>query len=606
MFKSYQLILLILTGFVLFSCKKEMDTFTPDPITGSLDIGQLVEARISGTVYNDQAQPIVGATVTLGQDQVLTDENGVFLFDQASVHNRLGHLTIEKQGYFKVPKSFTLGENLDIQIHTVLLSRNQSGSFSAISGGQVTQGGLSLEFPSGAIVSSNGQPFLGNVRVYAAVIDPDHEYFSMIMPGMLFGERLDGSGVSLATFGMIAVELETSSGQPLQVAEGNTVKTTMPIPASQLSHAPSEIPMWSMDKNAPYWKEETIARKEGSFYVADLPHFSFWNCDAPFPTTKLKFKVVDEAGQGLPNQHLQIVATGIGISGFGQGDILGNVNAIVPANENLEIYILNSCNELTKIADVGPFTPDSENDIGQIEFEDPDAPIMIVRGSILGCDGAVAPSTYALIKHASGVSAWNIPYEIAFANESGQFESALSLCGETGTIEVTGFDPINVLNSASNIQPFDINESADINVGTLTLCEEPDQFIDLTVDDHRVVFLDSIVSNIQAFNNIWFVLAQQSSEFLASHNLYLGFQLLSGIPIQEWLVNEPYEGALLNAATIILGESEILQTQDSFGELTFTMIDLDNKILRGTFSGITYGTNAQVSVEMDFKLKIPD
>lgn len=605
MFKSYQIIMLLLAGLVLLSCKKEMDTFTPDPITGSLDKGQLVEARVSGTVYNDQAQPISGATVTMGQNQVLTDENGVFLLDQAQVHNRLGHLTIEKQGYFKVPKSFTLGANNDIQIHTVLMSRTQSGSFSAISGGEITQDGLSLDFPSGAIVTSNGQPYEGNVKVYAAVIDPDHEYFSMMMPGMLFGERLDGSGVSLATFGMIAVELESASGQPLQVAEGSTVRTTMPIPASQLSSAPSEIPMWSMEKDAPYWQEETIAHKEGSAYVAELPHFSFWNCDVPFPTATLKFQVLDEAGLGITYPQLQIVVQGSGTSAFGYGGIFGNVNALVPANENLEIYILNSCNELVKIADAGPFTPDSENDIGQIEVEIHDGPTLTVSGSILGCGGAVVPSTYALIKHASGGSGWAIPHTVALVDDTGMFTADLFLCGETGIFEVTGFDPTNILTTVTDATSFNTNITNEIEIGSLLLCDEPNAFLDVTIDGHRVLFLDSLIYEVTPVS-LWSVDAFQSSKFSASHTAYLTFSMFQGIPIEDWLVNEPYVGNLLGAATIILSESEIFQTQDSSGELIFTSIDLDNKIIRGTFTGMTYGIEGEVPLDMIFKLKIPD
>lgn len=49
----------------------------------------------------------------------------------------------------------------------------------------------------------------------------------------------DNRRVALKSFGMMAVELESPSGEKLQIAKDNTAKLTIAIPASLQSSAPS-------------------------------------------------------------------------------------------------------------------------------------------------------------------------------------------------------------------------------------------------------------------------------------------------------------------------------------------------------------------------------
>jgi len=104
--------------------------------------------------------------------------------------------------------------------------------------------------------------------------------------------------VILKSYGMLAVELESSSGERLQIADGKTARITIPIPTSIQSPAPASISLWYVDEKTGIWKEEGDALKTGTGYVGDVKHFTFWNCDVGSPAVKLSLTI--QTPDGLP------------------------------------------------------------------------------------------------------------------------------------------------------------------------------------------------------------------------------------------------------------------------------------------------------------------
>jgi len=141
-----------------------------------------------------------------------------------------------------------------------------------------TNDGAKVTFGSNTIIDSNGNLYNGSVSVYAHWYDPTSEDLSLTMPGDLRATDALGNEVQLATFGMLAVELETPDGQPLNISEGNTAELTFPL-EELADGAPNEIPLWYLDEESGIWKEEGQATKVGNTYVGEVSHFSFWNCD---------------------------------------------------------------------------------------------------------------------------------------------------------------------------------------------------------------------------------------------------------------------------------------------------------------------------------------
>jgi hypothetical protein len=102
------------------------------------------------------------------------------------------------------------------------------------------------------------------------------------MPGDLVGLNENNERGALGSLGMVAVELVSASGDPLQVKEGKKVTMKVNVPAAMLATAPATIPMWYFDEARGYWTREGSAELQGNQYVTEVPHFSFWNCDAWF------------------------------------------------------------------------------------------------------------------------------------------------------------------------------------------------------------------------------------------------------------------------------------------------------------------------------------
>ncbi len=93
------------------------------------------------------------------------------------------------------------------------------------------------------------------------------------------------------SFGMMAVVLESTSGEKLQIAKDKSAKLTIPIPSSIQSSAPASISLWYVDEQTGLWKEEGTATKNGTSYVGDVKHFSFWNADFSNPAVNVSVTI---------------------------------------------------------------------------------------------------------------------------------------------------------------------------------------------------------------------------------------------------------------------------------------------------------------------------
>ena len=133
--------------------------------------------------------------------------------------------------------------------------------------------------------------------------------------------------VTLASYGMIAVELESTAGEKLQIATGNSATLTMPIPSSIQSSAPATIALWSVNEQTGIWKEEGTATRSGSNYVGTVSHFSFWNCDISIPAVNLSMTIKDEHAVPLVHAHVRLTRQNPGSFSH---DVDSSSTAIIP------------------------------------------------------------------------------------------------------------------------------------------------------------------------------------------------------------------------------------------------------------------------------------
>jgi len=160
------------------------------------------------------------------------------------------------------------------------------------------------------------------------------------MHGVLLGINTEGSLKLLQTFGMAAVELTGSSGELLQIVNGQKATLTLPIPSSIAGSAPASIPLWYFDEANGLWKQEGSATKTGNTYVGDVSHFSFWNCDVPNTYVQFNCTLKNSAGSPLPYTLVKVSVVGTNSAGYGYTDSSGYVSGAVPNNASLLLEVL--------------------------------------------------------------------------------------------------------------------------------------------------------------------------------------------------------------------------------------------------------------------------
>ncbi len=431
-----------------------------------------VTASINGLIIDESGAAIEEVSVTLNNETVSTDRNGVFSFRNKTLNSLGAVLQIEKAGFFTVQKLLVTNADQKAYLKVMLMKRSLTTSFSATQGADITTtDGAKVNIPANAIQTDDGATYTGTVKAYVKWLDPSDRSVTLQMPGDLRAINEQDEFVQLATYGMIGVELVGASGEPLQLNGTQKATIELPIPSDLLGSAPTTIPLWHMDDKTGYWVEEGSASIQGNAYVGEVGHFSFWNCDAPFELVNIEGKVVSEgSGLGMPNQLVVIKVVSSGITRGGYTDAEGNFSGAVPKNELLEFsvgsYVCGFIN--TYNITVGPFDADpnvtillslAEEEINNIHFE----------GTLVKCDGTPLVYGYVKVQHSSN---WGQTIEV---DENGAFSGDLVFCsnsGTTGDLTIQGIDFDTYYES--EIMEFPITAgNNEIDAGAIEVCVEP-------------------------------------------------------------------------------------------------------------------------------------
>ena len=291
---------------VFFACRKDSETSTTSTTTNDPPIINIddfeeevipVTASLAGLVIDEAGNPVENASVKLGANAESTDDKGNFLFKQVEMNAAGTYVTVQKAGYYKGSARIFPKDNSQNYVTIKLMEIIPSGSFVSGTGGVISNpSGIKLDFPPNAIVDDNGDAYDGNVEVAARWIDPTADDLFEIMPGNLQGVNQFNEEVALGSFGMMAVELSGDAGESLNLGNDQKAELTFPIPDELLGNAPDEIPLWSFNETVGLWVQEGSAVLDGNTYVGQVSHFSFWNCDAPFPLVNISGRVVNENG----------------------------------------------------------------------------------------------------------------------------------------------------------------------------------------------------------------------------------------------------------------------------------------------------------------------
>lgn len=402
-------------SLLAINCQKEISftqsTPSKDPVT----------AILQGNVVDENGNPAQGVNITVGAKTAVTDAKGYFRIRNASLDKLASLVTAEKTGYFKAFRVFSASAAVN-HVKIKLLKKTLTGSLNGSGGGVVTlSNGSSITFSANSISKASGGAYSGTVNIYAAYIDPTSQDIGETVPGSFLADDKDNKRVILASYAMMAVELESPAGEKLQITTGNTAKLNFSIPSSLQASAPNTIALWYVDEKTGLWKEEGSATKNGNAYEGTVKHFTYWNCDYPGPTVNVTAKFVNQLGAPLIYTEIWFRP----LSGWGGAhgftDSLGRINGPVPANTNLvlEVRAPAPCYNVIYSQNVGPFS--SNINLGTIAVNNTQY-IATIQGKLLNCNGNPVTNGFAEIEYN------NMPM-FASVNASGDFSVTFTICG---------------------------------------------------------------------------------------------------------------------------------------------------------------------------------
>ena len=472
------LILVLLFPFLFNNCSNESGidgnaTDTP------LNFGIESAKNFTGQIVDESDNPVSNVAITVANKTATTDINGVFIINGATVREKFAFVTAKKAGYLDGSRSIVPSSGMN-NIKIMLLSGTIVGTVNSGTTGSISiANGAKVTF-DGNFKTETGQAYSGVVSVIMKHLDPSDVTTADKMPGMLLAQNSNGEERVLESYGMMNIELRGAASQKLQLS--TTAQIEMPISTSQLAASPTTIPLWHFDETLGYWKEEGSATKQGTKYVGTVSHFSWWNCDAQFPTVRLTVNVVNSNGTPLANVRVGIRRASNSYTVNGTTNSQGQVSGLVPKNETLTMVVFDSCGNTVSTTSIGPFSVDTT--LPNLVISNSTIQTQ-VKGNLLKCDGTNVTNGYVLMRYGNQ----NLLTRVT----NGDFSFTMLVCSATNArFSLQGFDYENLQTTNSINYTFTTPVT---NVGNLTACNSITEFISYRIDQNPIVYF---VSNITA------------------------------------------------------------------------------------------------------------
>lgn len=564
-------VIIVFVTLISFHCQKEVGHIDP-PVTPGTDLSKPdpVTATVQGNVLDENGQPAAGVAIKAGNKNVITDQKGYFRIINAPLDRNASLVTAEKTGYFKAYRSFSATEAAN-HVTIKLIKKQLAGTINASGGEATLSNGAKVALPANAVVKAAGGSYSGDIKVYAAYIDPTATDIGATVPGSFMADNSSNERVTLASYGMLAVELESSAGEKLQIATGQQATLTVPIPASIRSSAPAEISLWYVNEQTGIWKEEGKATRSGNNYTGSVKHFSFWNCDIGLPTVMLTLQLKN--GEGLPLVHTNVKIKGMtgGVPSFGYGttDSVGRIRGLVLSGQALTLEVFsNDCTGSIYTTTIGPFSDDT--DLGTITIANNNS-LITIKGKLLNCNGTPVTAGVALIN----IGTRNF---YASANLNGEFSLAYVKCvNSPSNFTVIGIDK----DEQQESEPATFALTApETNTGTINACGTSSaQFITYKIDGTEYGFnngnaLDSVIafSYLVETPSPHYVTYISANNYAQNKSIYVSFnspaQATGTYPIEALSANQYNAANIISPSTVTV--TKFPQSGGSFYEGSFS------------------------------------
>jgi hypothetical protein len=478
-------ILSLLIALAFSACRENVDEaittetpFVPPVLEQWEQPVEPVQASLTGFVTDETGQPVADAQVEINGLSASTDAFGHFFFENIGLNARGSLVRVHKEGYFPGSRRFFPTEGTENRVRIQLIPQTFDYSFSSDAGGAiVANGGAKVVFEPGSIARADGTPYDGVVQVAARWLNPNEPDILNQMPGNLQGVDFNSEEVALTTAGMMAVELQSEAGDPLNLLEGYTATISMPVPDFLQGNAPAEVPNWSYNEEYGMWVEEGVSRLQGDAYVGEVSHFSYWNHDFKDPLISFSAVLQDEAGNPLGNYRVIIRQPGTNLNGFGHTGADGSIAGLIPQDYDLLLEVMGNCGEVIYSENIGPFSGDV--DLGVISVPDGLLNAINLTGTLVDCEGNPLPD--GILRYEFGNY---LRYEYL---DEASFDFSFSACEDNPELTVIGISENDLVQSeAVTVQATTPN----VNLGLINVCEENlEDYVRVTVDGDNALYM---------------------------------------------------------------------------------------------------------------------
>ena len=438
-----------LMSVLLVACGPDTDIFIPDPLFPQ----GMVTSSISGQIVDEMNQPVEGVMVSLNQLNRQTDANGFFNFKNVQVDAQRTMLTASKSGYFESGRAIIPAKESTSQIKIKLLEKTIVANFDGANGGSVDlPQNVVMDVPSDAVLDQNNVGYSGEVQVAAHTLNPEFLDGLEKIPTDLKGKNTSNENQLLESYGMFLFEWSDPNDQKLSIVPGKKITFLFTVSTSRIANAPSEISLWYFDGLD--WVEEGTAVLDGGNYVGEIGKSGFWNCARPHDFISVKGVLKNENDQPLSHMPFSIGIENGGVMGFNFNESNGTFLANVPKNLASQITILDECNDMDYLADIGALGEDAlvsnvkiSNSLDFSKFE----------GTLLDCNNTNVQSGYVIL------TVDTKKYFFPIAN--GIFKADINAC-DILNATLVAYDVENQKQS----EPLQLDVVANVDAGEINVC----------------------------------------------------------------------------------------------------------------------------------------
>jgi formylglycine-generating enzyme required for sulfatase activity len=344
-----------------------------------------INTSISGRVVDEDNNPICNASVFAHDSTTKTDANGLFIFENIIVPVDRCFIVCRKSGYFDMSRAAIPGTESSTEIRITMMKKNNIKIVNSEEGGTIEINDSSnIVFQKNGFVKEDGTEYTGEVNIASRFIKPNDSLFNNHFPGDIMGKGQEGAIVQLTSYGFFPVDLESPSGEKLELKKGFSAEISFQA-FSEIPDSLNSIPSWYFDYKTGMWIEDDVFTRTGDKFIAHANHFSYYNCDwrppiyiAPPLPPKIGGKVIScNDNERLPGMKINIGQIQV------TSDNFGNFKATV--NPNTSISVTAASPYKSNVVNINLRAGDSIYVVLTIES------LPVIKGKIVNCDNVPIP-----------------------------------------------------------------------------------------------------------------------------------------------------------------------------------------------------------------------